>query len=197
MREKILEKAGKMFLNYGFKSATMDDIANEMGVSKKTLYKYFDNKNSLVEQVTEQIYQSCLNVISKISEQGFSPIKENFEIKKVFREMFKNFGASPLFQLKKYYPLIYQKVITIQKIAFSESITNNIKKGIAQGFYREDLNVEICVDFYLSLMYSIHEKEIPHADFLVLEHEVLIYHTRAIATSKGRKELENQLKNQL
>lgn len=195
MKQKILDKAGEMFLKLGFKSVTMDDIAREMGVSKKTIYKYFSNKQSLVEESTSKIHESCLNAICLITEQGFSAIEENLEIKKMFREMFKNVGGSPLFQLKKYYPKVFEKVMSVEIVAFSECIKNNIKKGIEEGFYRKDINIEVCVDFYLAVVFNIHEKDIPHLKTLELEQEALLYHTRAIATLKGLEELENQLKN--
>lgn len=194
MKQKILDTAGEMFLSLGYKSVTMDDIAQKIAISKKTLYKYFSNKESLVEESTVRIHEVCLGAICKITEQGYTPIKENLEIKEMFREMFKNLGGSPLFQLKKYYPKIYGKVMETEVVAFSECIKNNIEKGIAEGYYRKDINVAVCVNFYLSLVFSIHEKDIPQAEVLVLEHEALLYHTRAIATEKGIQELENQLK---
>lgn len=194
MKQQILEKASNLFLKYGVKSVTMDDIASKMAISKKTLYKYFENKDALVEQATKQIHQSCLTQIYEINAQNFSPIKENFTIKKMFREMFQNIGGSYLFQLKKYYPKIYNKTIKVESIAFSDCIKQNIEKGIAQGYYREELNVEVVTSFYLSLVFSIHEKDIPQNELLDLEFEALLYHTRAIATAKGIQELENQLK---
>lgn len=193
MQQKILDKAGEMFLKLGFKSVTMDDIASEIGVSKKTIYKYFDNKHALVEESTYMMHQSCLDAICFITEQGFSPIEENLEIKKMFREMFKNVGGSPLFQLRKYYPKVFEKVMNTEVLAFSECIKNNIEKGIESGFYRKDINTSVCVDFYLSLVFRIHEKDIPHSEVLDLEQEALLYHTRAIATPKGLEELEFQL----
>lgn len=197
MKQEILQKAGEMFLKLGYKSVTMDDIAREMAISKKTLYKYFSNKQELVEKSTLSIHQSCLMAIDRITEEGYSPIKENLEIKKMFRDMFNNIGGSPLFQLKKYYPKVYEKIMETEVVAFSECIKNNIKKGVESGFYRKDLNIDVCVDFYLSLVFSIHEKDITHSEVLDLEQEALLYHTRAIATQKGLEELENQLKNEI
>lgn len=195
MKKTILDKAGEMFLKLGYKSVTMDDIANEMAISKKTLYKYFANKQNLVEESTTQIHQSCLNAIYKITESGFNPIKENFETKKMFREMFKNLGGSPLFQLEKYYPKIYERVVSIEVVTFSECIKNNIDKGIKDGYYRKNINIEACIDFYLSIIFNIHKKDISSLDVLNLEQQALEYHTRAIATQKGVEELEYQLKN--
>lgn len=194
MKQKILEKAGEMFLNLGYKSVTMNDIAQAMAISKKTLYKYFDAKEDLVDKSTVYIHQSCLNAIDEITKEDYNPIKENLEIKNMFRDMFNNIDSSPLFQLKKYYPKVYSKVMETEVIAFSECIKNNIKKGVNNGFYRKDLNVEVCVDFYLSLVFSVHDKDISHSELLNLEQEALLYHIRAIATKKGLEELEKQLK---
>jgi AcrR family transcriptional regulator len=70
MRDKIIEKSGSMFLELGFKSVTMDDIANEMGISKKTIYKYFNNKDHLVDETTMFVQQTIDNVINDIMQKG-------------------------------------------------------------------------------------------------------------------------------
>ena len=198
MKEKIIEKASELFLKLGFKSVTMDDIASELGISKKTLYKYFNNKHSLVEKTTSTLHESCLSIIEKTTNQGFNAIKENFEIKKIFKEMFQNASSSPIYQLKKYYPKIHQKTMEKEMILFSECLRENIKKGIEEGYYRENTNVELATQFYFYLVFNIHENTVENHKIPKLEQEVLAYHTRAIATEKGLQELENQLKiNQL
>jgi hypothetical protein len=195
MKDKIIEKAGELFLNLGFKSVTMDEIANELGISKKTLYKYFSNKHSLVEATTLTIHDSCFLAMDTITNKGFNAIKENFETKKMFKEMFQNASSSPIYQLKKYYPKIHQKTMEKEMVLFSECLKKNIEKGIKEGFYRNDLNIDLITKFYFSLVFSIHENTIENYKIPKLEHEVLIYHTRAIATEKGLKELEEQLVN--
>lgn len=195
MKEKIIEKAGELFVKLGFKSVTMDDIANELGISKKTLYKYFNNKHSLVEETTSTMHNSCLSVIETITNQGFNAIEENFEIKKMFKEMFQNASSSPIYQLKKYYPKIHEKTMEKEIILFSECFKKNFEKGIIEGYYREDINIELATQFYFSLVFSIHENTIENHKIPKLEQEVLVYHTRAIATEKGLQELKNQLKN--
>ena len=195
MKDKIIEKAGELFLNLGFKSVTMDEIANELGISKKTLYKYFSNKHALVEATTLTIHDSCFLAMDTITNKGFNAIKENFETKKMFKEMFQNASSSPIYQLKKYYPKIHQKTMEKEMVLFSECLKKNIEKGIKEGFYRNDLNIDLITKFYFSLVFSIHENTIENYKIPKLEHEVLIYHTRAIATEKGLKELEEQLVN--
>lgn len=195
MKDKIIEKAGELFLNLGFKSVTMDEIANELGISKKTLYKYFNNKHSLVEATTLTMHDSCFLAMDTITNKGFNAIKENFETKKMFKEMFQNASSSPIYQLKKYYPKIHQKTMEKEMVLFSECLKKNLEKGIQEGFYRNDLNIDLITKFYFSLVFSIHENTVENYKIPKLEHEVLIYHTRAIATEKGLKELEEQLVN--
>ena len=193
MKDKILLKASEMFLNLGFKSVTMDDIANTLGVSKKTIYKYFNNKHSLVESATKALHDSSLELIDLIVSQNHNAIKENFEIKKVFKEMFKNASSSPIYQLKKYYPLIHEKTMEKEIVAFSKCIKENIEKGIKEGFYRKDINIDLFTKFYIYLVFSVHENTEENHKIPYLEIQSLIYHTRAIATIKGIKELEKQL----
>ncbi len=184
-----------MFLKLGFKSVTMDDIANELGISKKTLYKHFNNKQSLVEGTTATLHEACLSSVNTISEKGYNPIEENFEIKKMFKEMFQNSSSSPIYQLKKYYPLIHTKTMEKEMVLFSECLRKNIEKGIAEGYYRSDTKVDLATKFYFSLVFSVHENTLENHKIPKLEQEVLVYHTRAIATEKGILELNKQLNN--
>ena len=82
MKETILKKAGEIFLKYGFKSVTMDDIANDLGISKKTIYKHFKNKVELVDSTISFLHQSMLSSVLCICDKGYNAIQENFEIKK-------------------------------------------------------------------------------------------------------------------
>ena len=101
MKDKIISKASNLFLKLGFKSVTMDDIANEMCISKKTIYKYFCNKEILIEETTETGLKQINQTIAKIVANNHNAIEENFEIRKMFKEMFKSADASPIYQLKK------------------------------------------------------------------------------------------------
>ncbi len=102
MKEKIISKASEMFLKLGFKSVTMDDIAGEMCISKKTIYKYFCNKELLIEESTAMVHKEIHEIIDTIISKEYNAIEENFEI----RKMFKAIDNSPIFQLKNHYPEI-------------------------------------------------------------------------------------------
>ncbi|WP_418649555.1 TetR/AcrR family transcriptional regulator [Tenacibaculum aestuariivivum] len=197
MRDKILNKAGEMFLNFGFKSITMDDIAKELGISKKTLYKYFSKKSVLVDASTKAVHNTISEAIIKIKAQGYNAIEEEFAVKAIFKEMFKNAQTSPMYQLKKYYPETYIKLMEREVCMFRDCNIDNLTKGINEGFYREDLKIDLVVNFYFTLIFGIYESEMYSnevKELIKVEYQILEYHIRAIGTSKGIDELEKQLK---
>lgn len=184
-----------MFLKLGFKSVTMDDIACEMCISKKTIYKYFCNKEILIAEGTAIIHNKIHQVIDAIISKNFNAIEENFEIRKMFKEMFQSSDTSPVYQLKRHYPEIYEKLMTDELEDCNMVFKQNIEKGISQGLYRENLNIPTCIKFYYTLIYSINETTQQENEVLKLEMQALEYHTRALATPKGIIELEKHLHN--
>lgn len=195
MKEKIISKAKEMFLKLGFKSITMDDIAGEMCISKKTIYKYFANKELLIEESVQVIHTEVNTIINDITSQDFNAIAENFAIRRMFDDMFKATDTSPIYQLKKHYPEVYQKVQTYQVEMCQTCFRENIEKGIAQGLYRAEINIDAYVNFYYALIFTINENTRSEREAFALEMHALEYHTRAMATQKGITELEKNLLN--
>ncbi|BDU24364.1 TetR family transcriptional regulator [Flavobacterium sp. GSB-24] len=195
MKEKIIAKASELFLKLGFKSVTMDDIAGEMCISKKTIYKYFCNKEVLIEESTSMVHRQVHEIMDTIVAKNYNAIHENFEIREMFRDMFKNnTDTSPIYQLKKHYPEIYQNILSHEIEQCTQCFRDNIEKGIREELYRPDLNVEIYVRFYYTLIFHINENTVSESEAQRIELEALEYHTRAMATEKGVQELEKQLK---
>ena len=182
-----------MFLKLGFKSVTMDDIASDMSCSKKTLYKYFANKELLIDEATTAVHNDMHLKIYAIVDQNLNAIAENFEIKKMFNDMFRSSETSPLYQLKKHYPDIYQVVVQREIEECKKTFALNVSRGIQQQLYRSDIDLESVVLFYYSLIFSINENTASEKETQRLELLALEYHTRAIATEKGIIELEKQL----
>lgn len=195
MKEKIINKAKEMFLRLGFKSITMDDIASEIGISKKTIYKYFSNKDILIENTIELAFSEVQEIIIKIENLNLNAIEENFEMKRMFREMFKGSDTSPLYQLKKHYLEIYEKVLTVQSEILIVCFRKNIIKGIKEGLYRENVVIDEYVKFYQILIFNINENTASGIEAEELEVKALEYHIRAMATLAGIIELEKHLKN--
>lgn len=195
MKEKIINKAKDMFLRLGFKSITMDDIACEMCISKKTIYKYFANKELLIQESTQVLHKEVHEIITEIISRDYNAIEENFQIRKMFADMFKSTDTSPIYQLKKHYPEVYEKAIEYQVQECESCFKQNIEKGIAQGLYRKDINIEVYVKLYYALISTINENTRSEREAAALEMEALEYHTRAMATEKGIAELEKNLLN--
>lgn len=193
MKSKIIEKAGELFLKVGFKSITMDDIAAKIGISKKTLYKYFCNKEELVDETTMDFQQKINVRIEEVMAKGYNPVQEMFEIKKTIQTIFQIADTSPLYQLKKHYPETHEKLMECEQKECSMFLRQNISRGIEMGLYRKDTDIDISSLFYYILMMHISENTVLEKDTHKLDFALLEYHTRAIATPKGIEELEKQL----
>ncbi|WP_273273053.1 TetR/AcrR family transcriptional regulator [Maribacter polysiphoniae] len=190
MREKILHKATDLFLNLGFKSVTMDDLAYELGISKKTIYAHFANKTKLVEECTKQLFCTISQDINHVCSLQRNPIEEMYEIKKIVLLHLKDEKASPQYQLQKYYPKIFEDIKAKQFEMMEDCFVENIKKGIHLGIYRENLNMDFLSRIYFSGITSLKN----HALFPVtmfsmtsLMDDFLEYHIRGIATLKGQQ----------
>lgn len=190
MKEKILQKATDMFLSYGFKSVTMDDIANKMGISKKTIYTHYANKTELVADSTMHMFDIISNGIDHICALEKNPIEELYEIKKFVMVNLKNEKSSPQYQLQKYYPKVHDVLRNKQFEIMQECVVRNIEKGIELGIYRENLNIGFVSRIYFSGVHSIKDLQVfPLEQFPVstLIDEYLEYHLRGIVTPAGRK----------
>jgi len=198
MKEKILFNASEMFLNLGFKSVTMDDIANSSGISKKTIYAHFKNKTELVVAVTLNIFDVVKRGIDVIHEQQQNPIIELFEIKKFVMEHLKDEKSSPQYQLQKYYPKIFKNLKLKQFDVMHGLIKENLMKGIKQNLYRKTIDIDFIGRIYFQGMTGIKNKDLfplNNYSMLTLTNYHLEYHLRGICTSKGLEELNKQLSN--
>ena len=194
MKTKILEKATDMFLNYGFKSVTMDDIANKMGISKKTIYAHYENKTKLVEDCTMHLFDTISHGIDNICSLGKNPIEELYEIKKFAMVHLKDEKSSPQYQLLKYYPKIHETIRQKQYEMMRECVVDNVERGVALGIYRENLNIDFVSRIYFSGVMSTKDHTLfPVEKFpmAALMDNYLEYHLRGIVTPKGRKILNS------
>ncbi len=199
VREKILNAAADMFLTYGFKSVTMDDIAHKIGVSKKTIYANYSTKTKLVQATGNHLLNTISEGIEEIRDRELNPVIENFEIKRFVNQHLKGEKTSPHFQLKKYYPRIYENLHNNQFEVLQECVGENICRGIESGYYRKDLNVKFITRIHFIGMMGIKDKEIfPMEEYneAALMGEFLEYHLRAICTEKGLKILEEHIQDE-
>jgi AcrR family transcriptional regulator len=190
MKDKILNKAADLFLSYGFKSVTMDDIANSLGISKKTVYSNYPTKRDLVNDTTFHVFEQINQGICQICAGEENPVHELYNIKTLVMEQLKGEKTSPHYQLQKYYPKIFAKLKEKQFESINQCVSKNL------GFYRDDLDIQLMTKFYLNGNLGLMNLDIfpvDEFDMGSLKAAFLEYHIRAIATDKGLKSLENLL----
>jgi hypothetical protein len=194
MKNKITKKAIDLFFKLDLKSVTMDYMACKRCISKKMIYKYFCSKELLIAESTVTVHKTVYEGIYSIVAKNYNAIEENFEIRKMFKKMFKAVDSFPIYQLKKQYPEIYNALILREVYSCCKFFEQNIKKGIQQELYRKDLNYKNYICFYYPLIFGVNgntsDKEVNK-----LELEVIEYHTRAMATPKGIIQLEKQIQH--
>lgn len=197
MKQEILKTAVDMFLNYGFKSVTMDDIANAKGISKKTIYQYFKNKTVLVEEAVMFLFHTISSGIEDIRDQERNPIDEIYEIKSFLMQNLKDEKSSPQFQLEKYYPKIFHDIKEKQFCVMEDCVSCNLERGKKMGLFREDLNINFISKIYFTCMMALKDKTLfplEHFSMRMLMNHYLEYHLRGICTPKGIDYLDNYLK---
>ena len=195
--KNILLKVSELYLKYGIKSITMDDVAGEMGISKKTLYQFVTDKDDLVGKFIDNEIAVRKEEICKCFGIGFNAIEELFEISIFMNKLIRDQNPATEHDLKKYYPQHFQKTIKARREGIYNYILQNLKKGIKEGLYRKDMDIEIIAKLYLSRTENNQLNELfTVEEFTSLKPfiEVLSYHIRGIATEKGILVLEKKVK---
>ena len=192
MKSTIIEKATKLFLQLGFKSVTMDDLAVSLGISKKTLYIHFENKHQLVKEVAHSIFEKVTRDIIKIKDGTSNPIEELHCVKMEAMKYLGSEKTSPNYQLQKYFPKIYEDLKTKEYQYLGELVKNSLQNGIDTDLFRAEIDVEFISRLYLNGMRGIRDIEIFPIERFKIEElfgNYLDYHLRAIVTPKGLKSL--------
>jgi len=191
----IMLKSAAMFQEYGIRSISMDDICREMGISKKTIYQYFDNKTDLIKKLLDHISYAHEDEKTKLREMNLNAIDVLLEVSKHISRNIKKFNPSVTFDLKKYYPEIFKEFIEKKHGVLFEDIKENLEQGIKEGFYRENLNVDLIARLYVKKIEDIHDSEYWKCEDISFEmvfEVVFESHIRAISNIKGVEYFEKQ-----
>ncbi len=167
-------------------------MAQEMGVSKKTIYAHFDSKDDLVKATTDHVHHEIDKGIDDIQARKLNPIEEMFTIKSFVMDVLMGNRGAPEYQLQKYYPDIYSSMRSRQFNKIQGCVVENIHRGIDEGLYRESLNIKFIAKIYYIGITGISDQDIFPPDELSSQHlyeNFLDYHFHGIATKKGRKKL--------
>lgn len=199
MKEQILEKAAQMFITLGFKSVTMDDLSQNMGISKKTIYQFFENKNELVHEASLFVYEKISAGIDAICDLDNNAIEELIHIKDFVMTALNDEKSPALYQLSKFYPETFKFIRKLEFEKMQSCVVRNLLNGISEGLYRQDLNIPFITRIYFQGVFAIKDIEVfPHAEFnsQAVQDLYLDYHLRSLVTPKGLKLLEEKLKKQ-
>ncbi len=196
--EKILTKAGEMFLSIGIRAVTLDDIARELGMSKKTIYTFFENKGLLVYSIVQEDIREKQATVLSITREGHDPITEMLIIAREVAASLQTFSVNIVSDLMKFYPESWQLVEQHKQGFVYNILLDNHKRGKAAGLYRDNLQEEITTRMFIGFTDSILNPQgllktgMPIAQ-LYLEH--LNYHLYSICSERGRQHLEQLLIN--
>ena len=196
-QEKILKTALQLFFKYGIKHVTMDDIAKELGMSKKTIYQFFKEKDDLINQLTEQefkLHEKEFNDINRVAED---PLHEIMLISDKMKQMMQSINPMFFMDLQKFYPVAYQRFKQFRNECAFQNVLSNIKRGVNMGIYRSEIDMDFVAKYRLSqidmIMFGEHftyeKTSFAKANQCLLE--MFVY---GICTLKGHKLFNNYKK---
>jgi AcrR family transcriptional regulator len=152
IKERIQEKARELFMRLGIRSVSMDDIATQLGMSKKTIYQFFADKDELVDAVMAANIQQTQQDCDKCMVTSANAVEEIFLTMEMIQEQFRNMNPMILYDLQKFHFGAFQKLMAHKNEFLLTIIRNNIEKGIAEGLYRKDIDTDILAKFRLESM---------------------------------------------
>lgn len=194
-KEIVLENAAKIFMRYGLKSVTMDDVSRELKISKKTLYKFVTDKNDLVAQVMKAHIQNDEASITKLIKESENSIEEIIAITEFAGRIVNTMHPSIHYDLEKYYPEAWEIFIEHKQNFVLNCMKENMVRGIKEGYYRKDLNIPIIALLYVARIDLIFDGQLfpPNEyNFKNVYMEMMNYHLRGIASEKGIKYLNEK-----
>lgn len=199
MKEKIIRESMEMFFRYGIKSITMEDIARELGVSKKTLYQFFENKHDLLMVCMDLHDQEQKLQLKDIQAVATNAIDEMIRIAKYFDQMLKQVSPTLIFDVQKYYREAWEKMNKMHNEDVYKEIFANLERGIKEGLYRTDFDPDIIAKIYVNTSLLGTRPDVFSPKYYKM-HEFLkmniLYHLHGIASAKGMGMLE-QMKAEL
>ena len=196
-KENLIHSARELYMKYGVKSISMDDIAKKIGISKKTIYNLIPNKNGLVNAVVKAVIAEEEREIKKILKASTNALEEMVSIAKHVQKMLKSIKPTLMYDLRKYYPSAWLKIEEGHFPFIEKTISENILRGIQEGLYRKEINQNIAAKLYIALSNTLSDGSIFTQDEVQITDiykEVILYHLHGITNNQGRKQLVNYLK---
>lgn len=196
-KKRILDKANEQFMRYGIRSVSMDDIAALLGISKKTIYQYFADKEDLVDAVMYEEEERTHSDCSYCREKATDAVQEMILAMHQITEQFSQMNPVILYDLEKFHPKVFQRFLRLKNEYLYGIIKENLIRGIEEGYYRPELNVDTISIFRLeSIMIPFNLSVFPPAKYNLagVTREIMIHFLFGISTQKGYKLIQQYLK---
>lgn len=143
MKERIIKSALHLFWRYGIRSVTMDDIARDLGISKRTIYQHYSDKEAILALVIQEEIRTQKCEMQKVEELAQSPIEEMMYATIQMQDTLSDMNPTLLYDLKKYYPNAWELFQNYKQEYIIKGIRDNLVKGIELGVYRTDIDVDV------------------------------------------------------
>ncbi len=197
--KNIIQQVKHLYMKYGIKSVTMDDVARELGMSKKTLYQYFCDKAEMVKLVFESEIDSKCKEFDEISQKGMNALEELIAVFTKMNEMVREYNPATEYDLKKYYPDVFRNYARRKLENMYEWILANLKKGKSEGFYRDDMDEEVIAKIQVIRFEASYDNAYYNFNQFHDKHffnELFKYHIRGIASERGLNFFNEQVLKQ-
>lgn len=187
---RIGEKAHQLFMQYGLRSVSMDDIAKDLGISKKTIYQFYEDKDALVDEVISKTFehdQACCVRDKATSENA---VHEIFLAIEFIVEMFKTMNPSVLYDLQKFHSLSFMRFVKHKDTFLYGMVYENLKRGIKEELYRPDINAEVLARFRVEAMMMPFQPDFKSKlkeNLAVIEEVITLHYLFGLVTPKGYK----------
>ena len=195
---EILERASLVYMQYGIKTVTMDDLARELGISKKTIYKYFEDKNDLIRSIIELKSEMDKAICINCMQNSENAIDDLFSLSRLVIEHFSNINPAVFYDLRKYHPDAWA-IMEEHKWKFVQSmIRDNIERGITENIYRENMNSEVLSRLYVASTDAVLNANIfpwPEFKFQEVFSEMIQFQLHGMVNENGYKYLQQKLQN--
>jgi TetR/AcrR family transcriptional regulator, cholesterol catabolism regulator len=197
--KRIVIESVNLFKTYGIRSVSMDDIARELGMSKKTLYEFFDNKADLLSTALDTVLKEFTAWYATLKELNLNAIDELLQISIRVNEEYAKFSPSNIYDLKKYYPQVIKEHISSEKQVTYTVVVENLEKGIAGNIYRSELDINLVAELYVQKIAALHSGDFcvdPTITFEMVFEIMFENHIRGIVNQDGLEYFE-QRKSQI
>ena len=194
-QDKWLKRVEEMFFTYGIKSITMDDVARELGISKKTLYQFVENKNDLVVKVVERHIDEDKKNNACLHDTSGDALDEMFGVMKHVNEEISQIKSNIVFDLQKYHRDAWEKMQEYQRGYLQSIVHDNLERGIREGLYRDDFNLDVVAKIHVAESFMIFDESwFPRGQYPLeaLFREFLLYYLHGIVSEKGLKKLKTK-----